>query len=171
MLRMPTTGGGHRVQLADDRGGQHDQQPGDDALSVVLIPHDDQGELVKIPGKILVEAFDLGGTEGTEPIGRWSYDLSEVRQHWHKGVIQSGYQFELPLEGVPRSDKVLLHGRLVTSDGRQFDTSHEIRITPPGDDPVIWPRCSAVPESNRRDSVHMRRTAHSLAHHWRPWDT
>ncbi len=112
-------------------GTDLDREPGDDALSVVLVPHDEDGELVKIPGRIQFEAFDLGGAAGAEPIGRWSYDLSEAREHWHKGVIQSGYQFELPWQESPRSDKLVVHGRLITTDGRQFDTSHPVRITPP----------------------------------------
>lgn len=116
-------------------GADLDQRPGDDAVAVVVFPHDAEGETVKLPGSMQIEAFDLSRPEGAQRIGQWSFNMTETRRHWHKGVIQSGYQFELPWQEPPQSDKVLLHGRLVTTDGRQFDATHTIRVSPPATDP------------------------------------
>ncbi len=109
-----------------------DDQPGDDGLTIVLVPQDADGELVKVRGAVEIEAFDLSHPDGAQRIGHWQFDAGESHQHWHSGVIQSGYQFELPWQDLPRSEKVLLHGRIVAADGRQFDTTHTIRIDPPG---------------------------------------
>ncbi len=112
-------------------GTETDDQPGDDGLTVVLVPQDADGELVKVPGTVEIEAFDLSHPEGAQRIGHWRFDADESYRYWHNGVIQSGYQFELPWQDLPRSEKVLLHGRIVAADGRQFDTTHTIRIDPP----------------------------------------
>ncbi len=112
-------------------GTETDDQPGDDGLTVVLVPQDADGELVKVPGTVEIEAFDLSHPEGAQRIGHWQFDADNSHQYWHNGVIQSGYQFELPWQDRPRSEKVLLHGRIVAADGRQFDTTHTIRIDPP----------------------------------------
>ncbi|MGE0377262.1 MAG: hypothetical protein AB7Q45_17770 [Planctomycetaceae bacterium] len=108
-----------------------DGRPGDDGLSVVLIPEGPDGELVRVSGAVEIEAFDLSHPHGAERIGHWRFEPGESERHWHNGVIQSGYQFELPWQSSPRSQKVLLHGRLVAIDGRQFDTTYTIRVEPP----------------------------------------
>lgn len=112
-------------------GADLDGQPGDDGLSVVLVPQSPDGEIVKVPGTVEIEAFDLSSPGGARRIGHWVFDSSESHRYWHKGVIQSGYQFEIPWQDLPRSESLLLHGRLVAADGRQFDTTHTIRIEPP----------------------------------------
>lgn len=113
-------------------GLNRDMEPGDDGLSVVLAPHDHQGELVRAAGSFEIEAFDLAASDGARKIGRWRIDLADSQNHWHQGVIQSGYRFELPWQELPSSDKLLLHGRMISSDQRQFDATATVRITPPG---------------------------------------
>src|SRR5690606_18255223 len=51
-----------------------DGEPGHDALSVVLIPHDGDGELVKVPGQIEIEALDPSHAGGAQRIGHWKFD-------------------------------------------------------------------------------------------------
>lgn len=108
-----------------------DGQPGDDGLAVVLVPEGPDGELVRLSGAVEIEAFDVSHPEGAERIGHWKFDAGESQQYWHNGVIQSGYQFELPWQAAPQTDKLLLHGRIVAIDGRQFDTTCTVRIEPP----------------------------------------
>lgn len=118
-------------------GADIDASPGHDGLSVVLIPHDHDGELVKLPGSIEIEAFDLSQPGGAQRIGHWTFDQRDAHEYWHKGVIQSGYQFELPWQSPPHSDQVLVHGHLRTADGRKFDTTLTVKVDPPtGDAPV-----------------------------------
>ncbi|MEZ6145577.1 MAG: hypothetical protein R3B91_09235 [Planctomycetaceae bacterium] len=113
-------------------GTNINSSPGDEGLTVVLLPKDPDGAVVKVAGTIEIEAFDLARPEGAQRIGYWKYAPSECHEYWHQGVIQSGYQFELPWQEQPQAEKVLLHGRLVAIDGRQFDTTHTITIDPPG---------------------------------------
>jgi len=108
-----------------------DDQPGEELLNVVLVPHDSDGEPIKLPGEVQIELFDLGQPGEQKNIGTWTYDIAESREHWHAGFLSSGYLFRLPWQQPPRSPQVVLHARLKTADGRQFDTSATIDVAAP----------------------------------------
>jgi hypothetical protein len=109
-----------------------DGEPGHDALSVVVIPHDGDGELVKVPGRIEIEALDPTGPGGAQRIGHWQFDQRDIHEYWHKGVVQSGYQFQLPWQTAPRTEQVVVLAHLTTADGRRFDTNLTVKVDPPG---------------------------------------
>ncbi len=106
-----------------------DNRQGDDILSVVILPHDEQGALVKIGGSIELELLDLAQPEDDRRIGHWTFDADETREQWHHGLISSGYAFQLPWQHKPESPQLLIHARLTTSDGRQFESSRQITVT------------------------------------------
>ena len=108
-----------------------DDQPGEELLNVVLVPHDSDGEPIKLPGEIQIELFDLGQPSDQKNLGAWTYSAAESRDHWHTGFLSSGYLFRLPWQQPPRSPQVVLHARLKTADGRQFDTSATIDVATP----------------------------------------
>ena len=113
-------------------GGQDvDGNPGDEALNVVLIPHDADGDLLKLAGEIRLDVLDLSLPDDKQRIGRWEYSAKESREHWHSGFLGTGLQFRVPWQTPPQSGELLLHARLTTPDGRQFDASQPIRVTPP----------------------------------------
>ncbi|MCA9074145.1 MAG: hypothetical protein KDA93_03865 [Planctomycetaceae bacterium] len=128
-------------------GTNINSSPGDDGLTVVLLPKDPDGVVVKVAGTIEIEAFDLARPEGAQRIGQWTFDVGESHEYWHQGVIQSGYQFELPWQEIPQAEQLLLHGRLVSIDGRQFDTTHTVSIEPPDATLVGGSRSSDAPPS------------------------
>jgi hypothetical protein len=107
-----------------------DGRPGDELLAAVVVPHDEQGSLVKVPGRFEFELLDLSTPKDAHRIGRWEFDTDETRGHWHQGLFGSGYSFHLPWQQIPKSSKLLLHARLTTTDGRQFDTSRQIVVNP-----------------------------------------
>ena len=114
-------------------GGQNrDGRPGDDVLSVVFFPHDEQGDLIKVGGTINIRAMDLTGTGGPRPVGEWSFPPAEARKSWHSGFLSSGYQFELPFQRPPQSKRLLIHVALTTPDGRTFEATHTSEVEPAG---------------------------------------
>jgi hypothetical protein len=124
-------------------GRDDDGKAGPETLTAVLSPHDQDGDLVKLSGDLEVELLDLARSGEEQRIGHWSFTARESRDLWHSGFIASGYQFDLPLKTTPRSGEAVLHGRLTTSDGRQFDTSMPVNLvtatvasTPKGLKPV-----------------------------------
>jgi len=112
-------------------GLDRDALPGDDALAIMLAPHDGDGESVKLPGKIELELMDLTRPADQQEIASWSFSAEESRQHWHSGFLGAGYRFHLPWQQTPEANELVLHGRLTAPDGRQFDTSCVVKITPP----------------------------------------
>jgi hypothetical protein len=113
-------------------GLDRDGQPGDEALSAVVVPTDSQGNLVKAPGSVSVTLFDLSKPEAQQRIGHWEYSPKQSESLWHSGFLGSGYIIRQPWQQQPQSANLLVHARLKTIDGRQFDTSQTIHIVPPG---------------------------------------
>jgi outer membrane murein-binding lipoprotein Lpp len=113
-------------------GLDKDGQPGDESLSAVVVPTDSQGNLVKAPGSVAVTLFDLSKPEAQQRIGHWEYTAKQADSLWHSGFLGSGYIVRVPWQEKPQSANLLVHARLKTIDGRQFDTSQTIHIVPPG---------------------------------------
>jgi hypothetical protein len=112
-------------------GQERDGQPGDDALSVLITPVDVHGDLVKLAGDVELELFDMTRSPERQRLGRWRYPVEEVREHWHKGFMSAGYLFQVEWETPPTSPELTLHARLTAGDGRQFDATTQVKVTPP----------------------------------------
>ncbi len=116
-------------------GRDNDGDHRDEALQVIVSPLDGDGDLVKIAGKLEIEAYDLSKSGEDKRIGRWQFDAADARKHWHSGFLTSGFQFHLPWQDAPPQGKdVLVHARLTTSDGRQFDTNQTLVVNARGGD-------------------------------------
>ncbi|MEZ6044710.1 MAG: hypothetical protein R3C11_03830 [Planctomycetaceae bacterium] len=112
-------------------GLDHDGEPGDEALSLLLSPHDEDGTLVKLPGELMIEIIDHSRPESEEVIGEWKFSPQQMKLHWHAGFIGVGYLFDLNWQELPHQEELLVHARLETGDDRQFDITEKIRIVPP----------------------------------------
>jgi outer membrane murein-binding lipoprotein Lpp len=112
-------------------GLDRDSVPGDELLSALVVPSDADGNLVKVPGDILLSVLDLSKPEHEQLVGRWEFKAAESEQLWHSGFLGSGYVLRVPWQRPPQSSNLLLHARLTTTDGRQFDTSQSIHVNPP----------------------------------------
>ena len=136
---------GIQINTLRSGGLDYDDAPGDDLLSAVVVPTDAQGETVKLPGELEIEVFDLAQS-GERRIGHWKFNAQDTAAAWHSSFIGSGYLFKLPWQTVPARSDLLLHAKLTTPDGRQFDASENIRVTPPaGAGSVQPPRYAQSP--------------------------
>lgn len=136
---------GVRVQRYFSGGLNRDGAAGDDLLNVVVVPHDEDGESLKWPGEIEIEAIDLTAPEDEQHLGVWRFPSEEVARHWQSGLT-SGFQFRMPWQNPPATENIVLHARFRTLDGRQFGTSAEIRVTP---DPEVVARAKSRRLANR----------------------
>src|SRR5262245_3658148 len=93
-------------------GQERDGKPGDDALSVLLMPVDAHGDLVKLAGDIDLELFDMSLAPQQQRLGQWNFNIEEVREHWHKGLFSAGYLFQVDWQTVPASPELTLHARM-----------------------------------------------------------
>ncbi|MBC8113356.1 MAG: hypothetical protein H7062_03185 [Candidatus Saccharimonas sp.] len=111
-------------------GVNKDEQPGDDAFVAQVAPVDDDGEVVKLPGKIELTLIDPALPEDQRQVGQWNFTAEECRSRWTRGFTGAGYQFTMPLAESPEHDSLVLHAKLTTSDGRSFDANQIVRVTP-----------------------------------------
>jgi len=121
---------GLKINTLLSGGLDRDGLPGDDVVSVLIVPHDYQGEPVKLAGSIDIELIDLSQEPPQQQVGRWTFSPSESRRHWYRGFVGTGFQFDLECQQALQSAKLLLHARLTTVDKRQFDASATITVTP-----------------------------------------
>jgi hypothetical protein len=112
-------------------GQERDGKPGDDALSVLLMPVDAHGELVKLAGEIEIDVFDMALNSDQQRLGHWTFTTEDVREHWHKGLVSTGYLFRLDWQAPPVSPELTLHARMTVSDGRQFNATTQVKVDPP----------------------------------------
>jgi hypothetical protein len=112
-------------------GLDRDGVPGDEMFSAVVVPADADGNLVKAPGSVILTVLDLSKPEPQQRVGYWEFGPKDSETLWHSGFLGSGYIVRVPWQTKPESPTLLVHARLKTIDGRQFDTSQSIRINPP----------------------------------------
>ena len=96
----------------------------------MLIPVDVHGDLVKLAGDVQLELFDMSQGSDQQRLGLWRFNLDEVREHWHKGFLAAGYLFQMEWQTPPVSPELTLHARMTMPDGRQFDATTQLKVTP-----------------------------------------
>ncbi len=130
-------GGGAFVQvkeiaLARGTGGvDEDGAPGDEGLMVVIVPRDDDGSAVKVPGRVLVAAWEVTPAGLKNPIGSWNIPADKLRPTWKSGLISTGYFVAVPWQTLPSTDRVRIAVRLITTDGRAFEADRDVSVKPP----------------------------------------
>lgn len=112
-------------------GWDSDPAPGDEGLTVLLSPVDEHGDLVKLGGDIELELLDLSKSGEQQRLGSWALPRDEVAALWHKGLLGSGFLVRVPWQSIPHSERLTVVARLKTVDGRKFDATHQVVITPP----------------------------------------
>ncbi len=122
---------GVKINTLLSGGKDRDGQPGDDLLVTLISPHDEQGDLVKIAGEVEIEAYDMTRPGDDKRVGHWTFTPEQAAKAWHSGFVGAGLQFELPWQQTPANKELLVHARLKTTDGRQFDTNSPLRVVPP----------------------------------------
>ncbi len=112
-------------------GQDRDGQPGDEGISVMLIPIDAHGDQVKLVGEVELDLFDMTLPTEQQRLGKWSFTMEEVRASWHSGFISTGYLFQVDWQKRPVAKELTLHARLTIPDGRKFNATTQIKVEPP----------------------------------------
>lgn len=134
-------------------GLDRDGIPGDEMLSVLLYPHDEQGGLVKLIGTVELKAVDLSAPKGQHEIGSWTFTPSQTKDAWHSGFLAAGFLFEQPWQQPPQGADVTLHARFKTIDGRQFEAVQPLRVKTATPQPLVQHRNTRVKAAKPTDIV------------------
>lgn len=118
-----------RITFGRGTGGvNNDSAPGDEALQIVLEPRDSDDHIIKAPGVLYVLAVEVN-TQGLKtPFSSWTVPEAKLRQSWKQGLLNTGYSLILPWLNLPQTENVRVVARLVTPDGRIFETDKDIRV-------------------------------------------
>ena len=113
-------------------GRDQNQIPGDELLTVNILPVDASGNVMKLPGDIEIEVLDLNLPETNRAIGKWKLTSQEAMEYWHQGLVSSGYLLQLPWQQQPQNSKLVVQAKMISIDGRQFMASEQVQIRPEG---------------------------------------
>ena len=72
-----------------------DGRPGDERLTVLLMPVDHDGELLRLPGKVELDLFDMSLPADRQRIGQWTFTPEQTRARWLRSLLSAGYQYQL----------------------------------------------------------------------------
>jgi len=112
-------------------GVDNDKLPGDEALQVILEPHDVDDHIVKAPGTLQVIALEISPQGNKSLLSSWDLDQNQMRRAWKQGLFGGGYEFILPWKSWPQYENVRVMARLTLSDGRVFEADKDIKIRIP----------------------------------------
>jgi len=150
------------VVLGRLTGGYDDDNiPGDEALQVILEPHDPDGQAIKAPGQLTVTALQITPEGLKTPLSTWDISPEQLRRTWRNGLLSTGYFVVLPWKIWPTSSKLRVIAQFTLADGRAFEADKDVTIrlppnlrghTPPGRGPLGSPFHSVPPRMPPADA-------------------
>ncbi len=129
-----------RLVLGRQTGGRsNDICPGDDALQVQVEPHDPEGQAIKAPGQLVVNAMEITSEGIKRPLSTWVIPPEQMRRSWKAGLLTTGYVFNLPWKVWPSTEKLRITAQFQLADGRVFEADRDVtvRLTPLNQRPKV----------------------------------
>jgi hypothetical protein len=119
-----------QITLGRGTGGLDDHGlPGDEGIQVVVVPQDMEGSAVKVPGNLVVQAFEVTPEGLKVPLSRWDVTPVELQRTWRSGLFSTGYFVALHWKAWPSTEKLRIVAQFVTlPDNRSFEAERDIRI-------------------------------------------
>lgn len=123
-----------KVLLGRGTGGIDDDGiPGDEALQVVIVPIDTDGSALKVPGKALVQAYEITREGLKLPLCQWEVSPLELQRTWRSGLFTTGYFVTLPWRVLPSNDRLRVVVQFQTlPNHRVFEVDRDLTIKPMG---------------------------------------
>lgn len=115
-------------------GVELDDVPGDDGVTVALDLRDERGERIQQPGAISVVVLDLSQNGPAARVARWDLDRAQVEELADLEDDRAALVLHMawPAE-PPQRERLQMHVRYVTDDGRKLETYRDIRVKLPAD--------------------------------------
>src|SRR5262245_57310065 len=110
------------------RGVPSETLPGDEALQVMVEPRDCEGQAIKAPGTLVVEALEVTKEGLKRPLSAWEVGPEQLRTKWQNGLFNTGYSLTFPWRVWPTTDQLRVVARFRLLDGRTFEADRDITI-------------------------------------------
>jgi len=138
------------VALGSGTGGiDEDRVPGDEALMVVIVPKDDDGQSVRAVGAVVITAREIDPQGAKTFLSSWEISATDLRRYWKSGLLSTGYQITLPWKKLPTRTKMRVELKFVSPDGRVYEAERDVTIRPPAPGSIATPAeqsAEVVPE-------------------------
>lgn len=119
------------IVIGNGTGGVDDDRlPGDEALMVVVVPRDEDGNPVRVVGILTVTAWEIlpGGVKS--PLSSWEINADDLRKTWKQGLLGSGYFVTLRWKKLPTQERLRVAAQLTLPDSRSYEADKDIPIRP-----------------------------------------
>ena len=135
------------VALGSGTGGvDEDGKPGDESLVVAIVPRDDDGTAVKVPGQAVIAAYEISPQGLKSQIGQWNVTPDQLRRAWKSGLLSSGYFVPLQWDKLPGTDRLRIVARFTSNDGQTFEADKDVTVRVlPGSRPGGSPTPTVAP--------------------------
>jgi len=118
-------------QLGTGTGGRDDDGiPGDEGLQVVMVPKDEDGTAVKVPGRATVLAYEITKEGHKLPIGKWEVTAEQLKKSWKSGLLGGGYSVPLQWDRAPTTSRIRVVVRFTLQDGREYEADRDSNVVP-----------------------------------------
>jgi len=137
------------IALGSGTGGvDEDGKPGDESLVVAIIPRDDDGTAVKVPGQAVIAVYEVSPQGLKSQIGQWNVTADQLRRAWKSGLLSSGYFVPLQWDKLPGTDRLRIVARFTSNDGQTFEADKDVTVRIlPGSRPGGLPTPTVTPPS------------------------
>ncbi len=88
-------------------GFDNDNQAGDDGVVVYLRPIDRFGDIVKVPGDITIQLYDLAAPENRQFIGEYRVPVEKAGELWHGKMMTNHFTIKCPWPKSPPENPVV----------------------------------------------------------------
>ena len=135
-----------RISIGRRTGGRDlDHDGKHDALGLLIIPHDYDGDPIKSPGEASIELYEILDSGLKHRIGAWSLSHEELRPNWRSSLFGLGYRVTLPWQSPPTISKLRAVVQFATLDGRTFEAERDFEISTTAKETP--PQCQGGPPS------------------------
>ncbi len=104
-------------ELVIDRltgGADYDGQPGDDGVTVYLRPIDQYGDVIKIPGDVTIQLYDLAAAPDRNFLGEYRISVDQLAPLWHGRLMTGHFTIKCPwAKGPPQHDEITVRATFV----------------------------------------------------------
>jgi hypothetical protein len=120
-------------------GFDADGRPGDEGISVVVLPLDESGQPLDAPADMVVAVHDPAQPAGATLLARWDLPAAETAAAGHDLGPSVGRELDMVWPNSPPAHQELrLFVRYTTSDGRQLEAQRTIRVQLSGKAEADW---------------------------------
>lgn len=110
-------------------GFDRDGKPGDDQITLVFTPNDNQEKPVRLPGTVEIELLDPAQSSDQQSLGNWTFNARQTAAAWQSILGTAAFRFELPWQTRPQAEDLELRLRFLTSHGDRFEASSPVKIS------------------------------------------